>query len=203
MGSIIIKNIASLSARFIKWLAIQNRLTTNNRVKNYIDIKNVNYVMCNRANESSQQLLFDFPYTQDVRNHLFSLLQHKLEDNNFQEEILTTSKLDNKISRLIELNSLLEFGLKWPTVFGYNATGKFFDKLCRGGLRKLIATKLRKAKKMLAEMVQVRMKHYLRHLQQRARVYAPSDLPIVNCASQACSKWSYTNLINVFLKKIK
>ncbi|XP_020222904.1 U-box domain-containing protein 3 [Cajanus cajan] len=45
-----------------------------------------------------------------------------------------------------------------------------------------------KAKKMLAEMVQVSMEQSLRHLQQRALVCTPSDIPITNCASQVSSK---------------
>ncbi|KAF7816451.1 U-box domain-containing protein 4 [Senna tora] len=45
-----------------------------------------------------------------------------------------------------------------------------------------------KAKKMLAEMVQVSMEQSLRHLQQRALVCTPSDLPISNCASEVHSK---------------
>jgi len=47
-----------------------------------------------------------------------------------------------------------------------------------------------KAKKMLAEMVQVSMEQSLRHLQQRALVCTPSDLPIAGCAaSEVSSKW--------------
>ncbi|KAL2896445.1 U-box domain-containing protein 4 [Bienertia sinuspersici] len=45
-----------------------------------------------------------------------------------------------------------------------------------------------KAKKMLAEMVQVSMEQSLRHLQQRALVCTPSDLPIASCPSQVSSK---------------
>ncbi|KAK7305719.1 hypothetical protein VNO77_43629 [Canavalia gladiata] len=45
-----------------------------------------------------------------------------------------------------------------------------------------------KAKKMLAEMVQVSMEQSLRHLQQRALVCTPSDLPIAGCASKVSSK---------------
>ncbi|KMT18649.1 hypothetical protein BVRB_2g027780 [Beta vulgaris subsp. vulgaris] len=45
-----------------------------------------------------------------------------------------------------------------------------------------------KAKKMLADMVQVSMEQSLRHLQQRALVCTPSDLPIASCASQVSSK---------------
>lgn len=45
-----------------------------------------------------------------------------------------------------------------------------------------------KAKKMLAEMVQVSMEQSLRHLQQRALVCTPSDLPIAGCASEVPSK---------------
>lgn len=45
-----------------------------------------------------------------------------------------------------------------------------------------------KAKKMLAEMVQVSMEQSLRHLQQRALVCTPSDMPIASCASQVSSK---------------
>lgn len=45
-----------------------------------------------------------------------------------------------------------------------------------------------KAKKMLAEMVQVSMEQSLRHLQQRALVCTPSDLPISNCPSEVSSK---------------
>ncbi|XP_027336386.1 U-box domain-containing protein 4 [Abrus precatorius] len=45
-----------------------------------------------------------------------------------------------------------------------------------------------KAKKMLAEMVQVSMEQSLRHLQQRALVCTPSDLPIAGCASEVSSK---------------
>ncbi|RDX89232.1 U-box domain-containing protein 4, partial [Mucuna pruriens] len=41
-----------------------------------------------------------------------------------------------------------------------------------------------KAKKMLAEMVQVSMEQSLRHLQQRALVCTPTDLPIAGCASE-------------------
>ena len=47
----------------------------------------------------------------------------------------------------------------------------------------------RKAKKMLAEMVQVSMEQSLRHLQQRAVVCTPTDLPINNCTSEVSSKW--------------
>ncbi|XP_052198093.1 U-box domain-containing protein 4 [Diospyros lotus] len=46
-----------------------------------------------------------------------------------------------------------------------------------------------KAKQMLAEMVQVSMEQSLRHLQQRALVCTPADLPITNnCASEVSSK---------------
>ncbi|KAA8530645.1 hypothetical protein F0562_005421 [Nyssa sinensis] len=45
-----------------------------------------------------------------------------------------------------------------------------------------------KAKQMLAEMVQVSMEQSLRHLQQRALVCTPADLPITNCASEVPSK---------------
>lgn len=46
-----------------------------------------------------------------------------------------------------------------------------------------------KAKKMLAEMVQVSMEQSLRHLQKRALVCTPSDLPISSsCTSQVSSK---------------
>ncbi|PON81390.1 Beta-catenin [Trema orientale] len=46
-----------------------------------------------------------------------------------------------------------------------------------------------KAKKMLAEMVQVSMEQSLRHLQQRALVCTPSDLPIsTSCTSKVSSK---------------
>ncbi|KAG4975123.1 hypothetical protein JHK87_031944 [Glycine soja] len=46
-----------------------------------------------------------------------------------------------------------------------------------------------KAKKMLAEMVQVSMEQSLRHLQQRALVCTPSDLPIAgSAASEVSSK---------------
>ncbi|XP_062004534.1 U-box domain-containing protein 2 [Rosa rugosa] len=41
-----------------------------------------------------------------------------------------------------------------------------------------------KAKKMLAEMVQVSMEQSLRHLQQRALVCTPTDLPINSCTSE-------------------
>ncbi|KAK6913562.1 hypothetical protein RJ641_023163 [Dillenia turbinata] len=46
-----------------------------------------------------------------------------------------------------------------------------------------------KAKKMLAEMVQVSMEQSLKHLQQRALVCTPTtDLPFTNCASGVSSK---------------
>ncbi|KAK9272545.1 hypothetical protein L1049_002918 [Liquidambar formosana] len=45
-----------------------------------------------------------------------------------------------------------------------------------------------KAKKMLAEMVQVSMEQSLRHLQQRALVCTPTDLPIASCTSEVSSK---------------
>lgn len=45
-----------------------------------------------------------------------------------------------------------------------------------------------KAKQMLAEMVQVSMEQSLRHLQQRALVYTPSDLPVTGCASEVSLK---------------
>ncbi|KAH7556955.1 hypothetical protein JRO89_XS11G0017200 [Xanthoceras sorbifolium] len=46
-----------------------------------------------------------------------------------------------------------------------------------------------KAKKMLAEMVQVSMEQSLRHLQQRALVCTPTDLPIAaSCTSEVPSK---------------
>ncbi|CAK9150633.1 unnamed protein product [Ilex paraguariensis] len=45
-----------------------------------------------------------------------------------------------------------------------------------------------KAKKMLSEMVQVSMEQSLRHLQQRALVCTPADLPITSCTSEVPSK---------------
>ncbi|KAL7255873.1 hypothetical protein ACSBR1_009917 [Camellia fascicularis] len=45
-----------------------------------------------------------------------------------------------------------------------------------------------KAKQMLSEMVQVSMEQSLRHLQQRALVCTPGDLPIAGCASEVSSK---------------
>ncbi|XP_059671116.1 U-box domain-containing protein 4 [Cornus florida] len=45
-----------------------------------------------------------------------------------------------------------------------------------------------KAKQMLADMVQVSMEQSLRHLQQRALVCTPTDLPISSCASEVPSK---------------
>lgn len=47
---------------------------------------------------------------------------------------------------------------------------------------------LGKAKQMLAEMVQVSMEQSLRHLQKRALVCTPADLPINSCASEVPSK---------------
>lgn len=45
-----------------------------------------------------------------------------------------------------------------------------------------------KAKQMLTEMVQISMEQSLRHLQQRAMVCTPADLPISSCASEVSSK---------------
>ncbi|XP_077253737.1 uncharacterized protein LOC143892760 [Tasmannia lanceolata] len=45
-----------------------------------------------------------------------------------------------------------------------------------------------KAKKMLAEMVQVSMEQSLRHLQQRAFVCTQTELPLANCPSEVPSK---------------
>lgn len=45
-----------------------------------------------------------------------------------------------------------------------------------------------KAKQMLADMVQVSMERSLRHLQQRALVCTPADLPIASCASEVSLK---------------
>ncbi|KAK4783036.1 hypothetical protein SAY86_007410 [Trapa natans] len=45
-----------------------------------------------------------------------------------------------------------------------------------------------KAKKMLTEMVQVSMEQSLRHLQQRALVCTPIDMPLNNCTSEVSSK---------------
>ncbi|KAK3426361.1 hypothetical protein EUGRSUZ_F02829 [Eucalyptus grandis] len=45
-----------------------------------------------------------------------------------------------------------------------------------------------KAKKMLAEMVQVSMEQTLRHVQQRALVCTPADMPLANCASEVSLK---------------
>ncbi|KAL3526973.1 hypothetical protein ACH5RR_011629 [Cinchona calisaya] len=46
-----------------------------------------------------------------------------------------------------------------------------------------------KAKQMLAEMVQVSMEQSLRHLQQRALICTPADLPVTsNCTSEVSSK---------------
>ncbi|KAF5747460.1 U-box domain-containing protein 4 [Tripterygium wilfordii] len=45
-----------------------------------------------------------------------------------------------------------------------------------------------KARKMLADMVQVSMEQSLKHLQQRAMVCTPSDLPIASCTSEVSSK---------------
>ncbi|KAI3451825.1 hypothetical protein Pfo_008490 [Paulownia fortunei] len=47
---------------------------------------------------------------------------------------------------------------------------------------------LGKTKQMLAEMVQVSMEQSLRHLQKRALVRTPADLPINSCASEVPSK---------------
>uniref|UniRef100_A0A2P2LVA1 Uncharacterized protein MANES_02G075000 n=2 Tax=Rhizophora mucronata TaxID=61149 RepID=A0A2P2LVA1_RHIMU len=45
-----------------------------------------------------------------------------------------------------------------------------------------------KARKMLSEMVQVSMEQSLSHLQQRALICTPSELPISSCASEVSSK---------------
>ncbi|KAL0332425.1 UNVERIFIED_CONTAM: hypothetical protein Scaly_2144000 [Sesamum calycinum] len=45
-----------------------------------------------------------------------------------------------------------------------------------------------KAKQMLAEMVQVSMEQSLRHLQKRALVCTPADIPINSCASEVSLK---------------
>lgn len=46
----------------------------------------------------------------------------------------------------------------------------------------------KKAKQMLADMVQVSMERSLRHLQQRALACNPADLPITSCASEVSLK---------------
>ena len=81
-GNIMIKNIASPSARFITWLAIQNRLATKDRVEKWKEIEDVNCVFCSGANESAQHLLYDCQFTQDVRNQLFSFLNYRLDVSN-------------------------------------------------------------------------------------------------------------------------
>lgn len=45
-----------------------------------------------------------------------------------------------------------------------------------------------KAKQMLSEMVKVSMEQSLRHLQQRALVCTPADLPINSCSPEVPSK---------------
>lgn len=95
-GNIMIKNIASPSARFITWLPIQNRLSIKDKVGKWIKILDTHCVMCNRISESAQHLFYDCPFAQKVRSHLLNFLQHKLENTSFTEDILKMNKLNKK-----------------------------------------------------------------------------------------------------------
>ena len=46
-GNIMIKNIASPSAKFITWLTIQNRLATKERIAKWKEIDDAECVLCN------------------------------------------------------------------------------------------------------------------------------------------------------------
>ena len=86
-GTIMIKNIASPSTRFITWLAIQNKLATKDRVRKWMENVDEYCVMRNRAIESTQHLLFDCKYAQEVKSCLFSFLHQSLAETNFPDEI--------------------------------------------------------------------------------------------------------------------
>ena len=95
-SNIMIKNIASPGARFITWLAIQNRLATKERIEKWKVIEDAKCVLCSGAIESTQHLLYDCQFTQSVRNCLFSFLKYRPESSNFQEEIQKMNKINKK-----------------------------------------------------------------------------------------------------------
>ena len=76
------KNVTSPSARFITWLAIQNRLATKNRASKWTVIEDTYFVMWNSDIETTHHLLHDCQYAQEIRGRLFSFLQHRLENTN-------------------------------------------------------------------------------------------------------------------------
>ena len=58
--------------------------------------KDEDCVMCNSDIETTQHLLFDCEYAQEVKIRLFSFLHHRLAETRFLAEILRMSKLNKK-----------------------------------------------------------------------------------------------------------
>ncbi|CAO2834641.1 unnamed protein product [Amaranthus hypochondriacus] len=95
-GNIMIKNAASPSARFITWLAIQDRLATKDKIGKWVDLSDDLCVLCSGARETNHHLFFDCANAKEVRNRLFNFLPRGLDDPNFKTEILQMNKINKK-----------------------------------------------------------------------------------------------------------
>nr|QIA97952.1 hypothetical protein AP_R.00g000480-v1.0.a3 [Amaranthus palmeri] len=95
-GPIMIKNVASPSARFITWLAIQNRLATRDRLAKWLELTDDRCVLCNNASESAHHLFFDCRNAKEIRAKIFNFLSWNLNEANFHDEIQCMSKLNKK-----------------------------------------------------------------------------------------------------------
>ena len=71
-----IRNGATQSGKFITWLAVQNILSTKDHISKWIEDCGLNCALCDGGQESAQHLLFDCDNAKQVREGVFSFLDH-------------------------------------------------------------------------------------------------------------------------------
>ena len=81
------RNSASPSAFFIAWLAIQNRLATNDQIGKWMENCAMECDLCHQGEETMAHILFDCPNAREVRKLIFASLNFQHDAGSIHEEI--------------------------------------------------------------------------------------------------------------------
>ena len=91
-----IRNRATPNAKFITWLAIQNRSSIKDRVNRWKGDCDIDCVLCDGGSETLHHLLFDCSNAKQVREGVFNFLAHTWNASSCEDEIKIMVKLNKK-----------------------------------------------------------------------------------------------------------
>ena len=98
-----IKNKATRSAKFINWLAVQNRLATKDRISRCLGECEVDCMLCDGGSKIVHHLMFECKNANQVCEGNFSFLIHAWKTRSWEDKIKIMANLNRKKTKKAKL----------------------------------------------------------------------------------------------------